>query len=426
MKIRLAAAASVAFLSLTACATQEHAADSDGPWVGAITAEGNVTTVVNESGSVWGGPATLVEEASIGVESGPDEYLFGQIGGVWADEDRIYVADHQVPAVRVYDTSGEYLFDIGRQGQGPGEYEEPWSVATKPNGDIVVAEIAGGRLNIYSPDGTPLHTHSSASAWRVIMPNMFLMSTSGVPYTISLNQANAEGAPRVGMHGIGADGSAGEPLSPPLNGYERQCLDVRFMSEPYCNVPFAPFESSALTPELAWVLGTNDQYAFQIHHADGRVTNVTRHWTPVSVTGDEADYERRRIVASVRMNEPDWVWNGPSIPAHKPAFTRLLPDHSSRIWLLRDGPSRRVVDDCSESFDDSGEWLRNFRPCWVADRFLDSFAADGRYLGEVRVPPTAVVSMDVFIRDDVLVVPAIDDAGTIMVKRYRLVLPGQE
>ncbi len=113
-----------------ACSPGSPAADSDGTWVGTITTEGNVTTVVNESGSVWGGTASLVEEASIGVESGPDEYLFGQIGGVWADEDRIYVADYQVPAVRVYDTSGQYLFDIGRRGQGPGEYEEPWSVAT--------------------------------------------------------------------------------------------------------------------------------------------------------------------------------------------------------------------------------------------------------------------------------------------------------
>lgn len=226
------------------------------------------------------------------------------------------------------------------------------------------------------------------------------------------------------MQSIGPNGETGEPLFPPLIEFEPQCLNVSYSSEPYCNVPFAPFESSALTPELAWVVGTNDQYAFQIHHADGRVTNVTRHWTPVPVTDDEADYMRRRTVASVRQNEPDWTWNGPSIPDHKPAFTRFLPDHSGRIWLVRDGPSRRVDDDCSQSFDDSGGWQHDFRPCWVADRFLDAFAADGRYLGEVQVPPAAVVSMEVFIRDDVLVVPVSDEAGTIMVKRYRLVLPG--
>jgi len=123
MNLRSIVVASAVALAVVACGPPESAPDADGTWIGTITTEGDVTTVVNESGSVWGGPASLVEEASIGVESGPDEYLFGQIGGVWADEDRIYIADYQVPAVRVYDTSGRYLFDIGSRGQGPGEYE---------------------------------------------------------------------------------------------------------------------------------------------------------------------------------------------------------------------------------------------------------------------------------------------------------------
>ena len=71
-----------------------------------------------------------------------------------------------------------------------------------------------------------------------------------------------------------------------------------------------------------------------------------------------------------------------------------------------------------------GESAGDISQCWVADTFLDAFAADGRYLGEVGLPPTAVLSMDVFIRGDMLVVPSSDEAGTIMVKRYRLVLPG--
>ncbi|MCH7824022.1 MAG: hypothetical protein IH849_04410 [Acidobacteria bacterium] len=70
-------------LSLTACATQEEAVDPEGTWVGTITTEGDVTTVVTESGSVWGGTATLVEEASIGVEAGADEYMFGSVAGIW-------------------------------------------------------------------------------------------------------------------------------------------------------------------------------------------------------------------------------------------------------------------------------------------------------------------------------------------------------
>ena len=38
-----------------ACSPETPELDADGTWVGTITTEGNVTTVVNESGSVWGG-----------------------------------------------------------------------------------------------------------------------------------------------------------------------------------------------------------------------------------------------------------------------------------------------------------------------------------------------------------------------------------
>ncbi len=54
--------ATVLVLLLPACTSPEPEADTAAAWVGTITIEGNVTTVVNESGSVWGGTARLVEE----------------------------------------------------------------------------------------------------------------------------------------------------------------------------------------------------------------------------------------------------------------------------------------------------------------------------------------------------------------------------
>jgi hypothetical protein len=75
-----------------ACGPRKDSPVGEGAWVGTIATEGSVTTVVNEAGSVWGGTARLVEEASIGVETGADEYMFGNISGLWASEDRIFVS----------------------------------------------------------------------------------------------------------------------------------------------------------------------------------------------------------------------------------------------------------------------------------------------------------------------------------------------
>ncbi len=108
-------AAALLVATSAACASPAPDARSSAAWVGTITTEGNVTTVINESGSVWGGMARLVEEASIGVEAGPEEYMFGNVTAVWGTDGRTFVLDPQIPAVRVYDLAGSHLFDIGRR-----------------------------------------------------------------------------------------------------------------------------------------------------------------------------------------------------------------------------------------------------------------------------------------------------------------------
>ena len=52
--------------------------------------------------------------------------------------------------------------------------------------------------------------------------------------------------------------------------------------------------------------------------------------------------------------------------------------------------------------------------------------AEGRYLGEVSVPPNFSLEPLPFIGGTDVIARVEDEAGTIMVKRYRLVLPGEE
>ncbi len=69
MTVRRGFLLAICFLAF-ACSPVATETGSDTTWVGTITTEGNVTPVVNESGSMWGGTATLVEQASIGAEAG--------------------------------------------------------------------------------------------------------------------------------------------------------------------------------------------------------------------------------------------------------------------------------------------------------------------------------------------------------------------
>ena len=94
---------------LAACTT-EPIDPAYGPWVGTITTEGNVTTVANESGSAWGGTATLVEEASIGVDAGADEYMFGSVDALYLTENHVYVVEVDVEGAVTIDCNHLAVF----------------------------------------------------------------------------------------------------------------------------------------------------------------------------------------------------------------------------------------------------------------------------------------------------------------------------
>ncbi len=409
----------------TACgAATEPAIETPAEWTGDINTEGRVTTVTNTSGGVWGGAGRLVEEASIGVLEGADEYMFGAVNVVWATEDRILVADTQVPAVRVYDWMGTHLFDVGRPGEGPGEYSEPVGVAVAPNGDIWVAEM-NMSIHRYDDSGAVLATHASSTGWSVHTDNMFIMALDGVPYMLDfgVQEATQRGLPPIGRAPVEAGGGLGEIRLPPQTDFEPECLEYTHAStgeaDVWCAVPFAPWEVTTFTPAAEWVVGAGTEYAFEVHRDDGSRLRVERWWDPVMLDPEEIDYERQRTRAYLRNADPGWTWDGPQIPAHKPAFERIFAGRSGRLWVERSLASGRVDGPCTETFPEP-EMAYGYTSCWTADVAVDGFGADGRYLGELRLP-RGFRSPEPFVRDDTWIAAVMDDDGTIRVKRYRLV-----
>ena len=76
-------------------------------------------------GALWGDSLILVEEIRIGNLTGDEAYTFGSVGALApAPDGSLYVVDSQVPIIRRYDQDGQHIGDIGRRGEGPGEYQE--------------------------------------------------------------------------------------------------------------------------------------------------------------------------------------------------------------------------------------------------------------------------------------------------------------
>ncbi|MFQ5745069.1 MAG: 6-bladed beta-propeller [Acidobacteriota bacterium] len=406
------------------CGARDNGVHGDGSWVGTVATEGSVTTVVNESGSVWSGAATLVEEASIGVETGPDEYMFGNVVGVAANDKAIFVLDPQVPTVRVHDYDGHYLRDIGREGDGPGEFRNPRSVAVAADGRLFVKEQA--RIGVFSPEGEPLGTWPVNTGFSSGTP--MVMTVDGVLYFHDLTERGNDITEwQHGMRAVGPDGVYGEPVRVPHLEYPPYQLITRFPGGGMTSftIPFSAGPVWAMAPSGAMIAGVPSDYRFEVHFPDGSVTVVEKTWEPVPVERDEAKWNRARITANQRRNNPDWSWDGPPIPDKKPAYSQLAPDHSGRIWVKRIVRTEDVPECDPNPLRPAGERPRS---CWRQVYGVEVFDAEsGRYLGQVEEPPatSGLSRIDrAFIKDDTVIIRVDDEAGTIMVKRYRLILPG--
>jgi len=402
----------------TACRPGSEDRPAASSWVGTITTEGNVTTVINESGSVWGGTATLVEEASIGVEAGDDPYMFGEVLGIAASDDRIYVLDGQVPAVRAYDWAGRWIRDLGGQGQGPGEFRFPTGLGVDGEGRVWVNESPFARLMVFSPDGAELATFTvdasrGSSSSLVVTPD----GHGFLGAFVRDESAPDEPARRI-MRPYDATGSQGDEIELPRfespGGMEAWRGDWVRMTP----VPFHPVGKIAFAPTGAVLSGYPDRYRFEARHADGTTTVIERAAELPAVLADEAADHRRAATRYLQGMDPDWTWSGPEVPATKPAYSRLVPAADGAVWVIRPGAGTRRPDCDPEEFEPDED-----APCWDEERIVDVFGTDGRYLGEVEVPDGFAMEPRPYIRDDVVIARVEDDAGVVSVTRFRLVTP---
>lgn len=82
---------------------------------------------------------TLQAVLEIGVELGDSTNTFGAITSTVIDRrGRILVLDQVATCVKIYDSNGNYLQQVSRQGNGPGELVMPWEIFLMTDGKLMV------------------------------------------------------------------------------------------------------------------------------------------------------------------------------------------------------------------------------------------------------------------------------------------------
>jgi hypothetical protein len=122
----------------------------------------------------------------------------------------------------------------------------------------------------------------------------------------------------------------------------------------------------------------------------------------------------------MRWLDNSWRWTGPRIPATKPYFSGILTGAGGRIWALREGEAYESDD---HDYDPTEPYDTEIR--WRQERVADGFAADGTFLGSVRMPRDLDWRVPPVLRADTMWAVARDELGVQRIRRYELVFPGE-
>ena len=401
--------------ALAACDTGPGSSAA-GPQV-VVETIGDTTVVRTLSGSVWEAEATLVPEVSIGELDGPDELLFGWIRSIAVDANHnVYAFDDQAQEVRVFDSAGEYLETLGRRGEGPGEFSRAEAIAMLPDGRLVVRDPGNSGLEVFVPGTT------ETERWRYDVGGLFSVTplhtdASGRTYLDTRDLS----ADDFVMHVIvfGPDGTQIDTLPEPSSTYEPPAVTAeRGRSSVGYGVPFSPQLHWTVHPSGHFLSGLSTDYRIDLVRDDG-VLRIERAADPVPVSEEERARERESVTQDMRDFAPDWTWNGPPIPDHKPFFRDIVAGRDGRIWVRVSTEARAVENPDHDPEDPSSTPM-----LWREPVRYDVFEADGSYLGAVSAPAGFAASPDpVFDGDHVWAVTR-DDLGVERVVRFRIVVGG--
>lgn len=96
---------------------------------------------------------------SIGEEDGGEEYLLASVSGARRLSDgSIVLANARSWQLRWYDANGQYIRSAGRQGEGPGEFRQPYTLFRLDGDTLLAGDIRPLRFLRFTPDGQWVRT----------------------------------------------------------------------------------------------------------------------------------------------------------------------------------------------------------------------------------------------------------------------------
>jgi len=323
------------------------------------------------------------------VLDGDEEYMLGKVYNVAIGRaGTVLIADHLVPVVRMYDARGKFIRNVGRSGEGPGEYRSIAGLKTFPDGRIALWDNRIQRLTTYTPNGHVLKSFRVPSGLHT--QHTFEIDHEGYAYVRTTTGRPVSYEPwDKGWIRVSSSGKVLDTIREPreLNPLDSWVFDTPSGHER----PFTREIVSTMSRFGALIAGRNDAYAFELTRPGARTVRIERAYTPITLQSGErteweawARYMEDRSAAPLTSNRT--IQTAPrrravySIPAVKPAFSEFRTDSDGRIWV------RRYVTAIPKPDGERKPGDKKPRRVWKEQPTYDVFEKTGRFMGTVVLP----------------------------------------
>lgn len=150
-----------AIIALIALLAAIPAFPAQAQWAGKEESRDGVVHVMNPAtGMESRKTAELNELWRIGGDTDDEDEFFGVISTILTDEEGlVYLLDSQLNTVKIYGPTGEFIREIGREGEGPGEFRGAASMFFTADGHVGVLQVAPGKIVLLTKDGVPAGEH---------------------------------------------------------------------------------------------------------------------------------------------------------------------------------------------------------------------------------------------------------------------------
>jgi len=311
------------------------------------------------------GKVRFVQELVLDDGSMPKNLFFERPTSVVCDDDEnIYVLDSDANNIKKFDSSGRFIKTIGREGQGPGEFSNPYYL-TYAKDRLVVWDLTNRRLCAFTPDGKFIKSSNipyDQGSVRKLRP----LPTGEILVEKEQTFRREPDKPQVCTIDLYS-----RDLEYLRTIYERSLWRKKYVRTREFGIstlyfPYSPDVRWDVSPEGKIIIGFSDRYELEVYGKDGKKLQTFSHaYEPVRVTEkdrkkyfDSIEFYR----AGVKLKEtPEYVSKETQFPKNMPAFDNVLIDSEGNVLVVLNRENEDEKEKTVDVFDRDGKFLASVR-----------------------------------------------------------------